>query len=44
MFTDAYVHDSQVLDDLLEHNDKRQTLHVHSAYTGDNPQKIDSQF
>jgi len=38
--TDASVHDSQVLDKLLEHNDKGQTLHADSAYTGENPEKL----
>lgn len=42
--TDASVHDSQVLDDLLEHNDKGQTLHADSAYTGENPQNVIRSF
>ena len=32
--TDASVHDSQVLDDLLTEKDKGQELHADSAYTG----------
>ena len=42
--TDASVHDSQVLDDLLEHNDKGQTLHADSAYTSKNPQNMIRSF
>ena len=33
--TDASVHDSQPLDDLLEESDKDQDLHADSAYTGE---------
>lgn len=38
--TDASVHDSQVLDDLLEEKDKDQELHADSAYTGEAQDKI----
>ena len=34
--TDASVHDSQPLDDLLDDRDKEQDLHADSAYTGEN--------
>ena len=37
--TDASVHDSQVLDDLLEEKDKDQELHADSAYTGEEQDK-----
>ena len=37
--TDASVHDSQVLDDLLEEKDKDQGLHADSAYTGEEQDK-----
>jgi len=33
--TDASVHDSQALDDLLDEQDKGQSLHADSAYTGE---------
>jgi transposase, IS5 family len=42
--TDASVHDSQVLRDLLERNDKGQPLHADSAYTGENPQRVIRSF
>ena len=37
--TDASVHDSQALDDLLEEKDKGQDLHADSAYTGEEQEK-----
>jgi len=37
--TDASVHDSQPLDDLLEEKDADQSLHADSAYTGENQEK-----
>lgn len=38
--TDASVHDSQPLDDLLSSKDKGQTLHADSAYTGEEQEKV----
>ncbi len=38
--TDASVHDSQVLDDLLDEKDKDQDLHADSAYTGKDQDEI----
>jgi IS5 family transposase len=38
--TDASVHDSQTLDDLLDKSDKGQFLYADSAYTGDNQKKV----
>ena len=38
--TDASVHDSQALDDLLTEKDKAQDLHADSAYTGEEQEKI----
>ena len=38
--TDASVHDSQALDDLLTEKDKEQDLHADSAYTGEEQDKI----
>lgn len=38
--TDASVHDSQALDDLLTEKDKEQDLHADSAYTGEDQDKI----
>jgi len=38
--TDASVHDSQALDDLLTEKDKGQDLHADSAYTGEEQDKI----
>ncbi len=38
--TDASVHDSKALDDLLTEDDKGQNLHADSAYTGDEQKKI----
>ena len=39
LVTDASVHDSQALDDLLEEKDKEQKLHEDSAYTGEEQEK-----
>ena len=38
--SDASVHDSQALDDLLTEEDKGQDLHADSAYTGEDQDKI----
>ena len=38
--TDASVHDSQPLDDLLDKSDKGQSLFADSAYTGENQKKV----
>ena len=38
--TDASVHDSQALDDLLDEQDKGQSLHADSAYTGEKQEEI----
>ena len=38
--TDASVHDSQALDDLLTEEDKGQDLHADSAYTGEDQNKV----
>ena len=38
--TDASVHDSQALDDLLDNGDKGQPLYADSAYTGVNQKKV----
>jgi len=38
--TDASVHDSQVLDDLLDKSDKGQPLYADSAYTGEKQNKV----
>lgn len=38
--TDASVHDSQVLDNLLDEKDKDQDLHADSAYTGAKQEEI----
>lgn len=38
--TDASVHDSQALEDLLTEKDKDQVLHADSAYTGEEQDKI----
>jgi len=38
--TDASVHDSQALDDLLEEKDKGQDFHADSAYTGEDQEKV----
>jgi IS5 family transposase len=38
--TDASVHDSQPLDDLLTEKDEGKELHADSAYTGDDQEKV----
>lgn len=38
--TDASVHDSQALDDLLNEKDKGQPLYADSAYTGDKQKRV----
>jgi len=38
--TDASVHDSQALDDLLTEKDKGQELYADSAYTGEDQEKV----
>lgn len=42
--TDASVHDSQPLDDLLTEDDKGQALHADSAYTGEEQEKVLSKY
>jgi len=42
--TDASVHDSQPLDDLLTEDDKDQDLHADSAYTGQDQEKVMSKY
>jgi len=42
--TDASVHDSQPLEDLLEETDKRQDFHAHSAYTGPKQEETIAKF
>jgi len=42
--TDASVHDSQALDDLLDEKDKDQDLHADSAYTGEEQDKIVAKY
>ena len=42
--TDASVHDSQVLDDLLDEKDKGQDLHADSAYTGKDQDEIIAKY
>jgi len=42
--TDASVHDSQVLDDLLDEKDKDQDLHADSAYTGKDQNEIIAKY
>jgi IS5 family transposase len=42
--TDASVHDSQALEDLLTEKDKEQGLHADSAYTGEEQDKIIAQY
>jgi len=42
--TDASVHDSQPLDDLLTEQDKGQDLHADSAYTGEEQIKVISKY
>ena len=38
--TDASIHDSQALDQLLDKNDKGQSLYADSAYTGEKQKKV----
>jgi len=42
--TDASVHDSQALDDLLTEKDKEQDLHADSAYTGEDQDKTIAKY
>jgi len=42
--TDASVHDSQALDDLLTEKDKEQDLHEDSAYTGEEQEKTIAKY
>lgn len=42
--TDASVHDSQPLEDLLTEEDKGQDLHADSAYTGEDQEKVISKY
>lgn len=42
--TDASVHDSQALEDLLEEKDKNQELHADSAYTGEEQDKVIAKY
>lgn len=42
--TDASVHDSQALDDLLDDNDAGQQLHADSAYTGEEQEKTIARY
>lgn len=42
--TDASVHDSQVLDNLLTEKDKEQDLHADSAYTGKEQEKTIAKY
>jgi len=42
--TDASVHDSQALDDLLNASDAGQDLYADSAYTGENQEKTNGLF
>jgi IS5 family transposase len=42
--TDASVHDSQVLDDLLNEKDKEQDLYADSAYTGEDQDKTIAKY
>jgi len=42
--TDASVHDSQALEDLLDEKDKNQDLHADSAYTGENQEKTIAKY
>ena len=44
LVTDASVHDSQALDDLLEEKDKEQKLHEDSAYTGEEQEKTIAKY
>ena len=42
--TDASVHDSQALDDLLNENDQGQDLHADSAYVGEEQEKTIAKY
>ena len=42
--TDASVHDSQPLDDLLTEKDEGQDFHADSAYTGEEQEKVISKY
>jgi len=42
--TDASVHDSQVLEQLLDQKDKGQNLHADSAYVGENQECVVSEY
>ena len=42
--TDASVHDSQALENLLTEQDKEQDLHADSAYTGEEQEKIIAKY
>ena len=42
--TDASVHDSQPLDDLLTEDDAGQDFHADSAYTGENQEEVISKY
>lgn len=42
--TDASVHDSQALDNLLEESDNGQILHADSAYTGEDQEKTIAKY
>lgn len=42
--TDASVHDSQPLDDLLTRNDENQALYADSAYTGEEQEKVIAKY
>jgi len=42
--TDASVHDSQALEDLLTEKDQGQDLHADSAYTGEDQEKVISKY
>jgi IS5 family transposase len=42
--TDASVHDSQVLEDLLEESDRGQHLHADSAYSGEDMEQIIAKY
>ena len=42
--TDASVHDSQAIDDVLEEKDKDQALHADSAYTAEKQDKIIAKY
>ena len=42
--TDASVHDSQALDDLLTEKDEKQDFYADSAYTGEDQEKVISKY